>query len=89
LIFDLVEQKRDELGGSVEAAGSIGLAVVAAPGTAIIMHSLEVLGDLVGVHAVPTDSILVGECLSEDCVWTDGILSWYEDLVVGVTVTSL
>jgi hypothetical protein len=34
--------------------------------------------------ASPADSVLVVESLSEDCVWTDGIVSWYWDLVVWV-----
>jgi hypothetical protein len=29
------------------------------PGTVGIMYSLEVLGDLAGVHAAPADSVLV------------------------------
>jgi hypothetical protein len=58
LIFDLIEHARDELGGPVGEAGRIGLVGVAAPGTVnIIIHSLEVLGDLAGVHATPADSI--------------------------------
>jgi hypothetical protein len=52
------------------------MAVLAAPGTVNIMHCLEILGDLAGVHAVPADSVLVGECFSEDCIWTDGIVPW-------------
>jgi hypothetical protein len=59
---------------------------VAAPGTVNIIHSLEVLGDLARVHAAPADSVLVGERLSEDLVWTDGIVPWYWDLVVWVSV---
>jgi hypothetical protein len=62
------------------------VAVVAALGTVNIMHRFEVLGDLVGVHAAPADSVLVGKRLSEDCIWTDGIVPWYWDLVVGVAV---
>jgi hypothetical protein len=48
------------------------VAVVAAPGAVKIMHSLEVLGDLAGVHAAPADSALVGERFSEDGIGTDG-----------------
>jgi hypothetical protein len=41
------------------------------------MHNLEVLGDLAGVHATQADSVLVSECLSEDCIWTDSVVPWY------------
>jgi hypothetical protein len=64
--------------------GSVGLVVVTAPLTVNILHSLEVLGDLAGVHAAPADSVLVGEHLSKDYAWTDGIISWYWDLGLGV-----
>jgi hypothetical protein len=67
-------------------ADSIGVAVVAAPGTVSIVHTLEVSGDWAGVHAAPADSILVGERLSEECVWTNGIVPRYWGLVVGVSV---
>jgi hypothetical protein len=30
------------------------------------MHSLEVLGDLAGIHATQANSVLVGEYLSEN-----------------------
>ena len=52
------------------------MAVVAAPGAVNIMHSLEVLGDLAGVHAAPADSVLVGERLAEDGIGTDGVVPW-------------
>jgi hypothetical protein len=74
LIFDLVEENRDQLVGLVGEAGSVSLAVVTASGTVNIMHSLEVLGDLAGVHAAPFDSVLVGERFSRGYVWTDGIV---------------
>ena len=76
LIFELVEQQRDELGSPVGEARSIGVAIVAAPGAVNIMHSLEVLGDLAGVHAAPADSVLVGERLAEDGIGTDGVVPW-------------
>ena len=66
LIFDLIEEQCDELGDPVGEGGSVGIAVVAAPGTVNIMHCLEILGDLAGVHAAPANSVLVGECFSED-----------------------
>jgi hypothetical protein len=50
------------------------------------MHCLEVLRDLAGVHTAPADIVLVGECLSEDGVWTVAGVPWNWDLVVGVTV---
>jgi hypothetical protein len=59
---------------------------VAAPGTVNIMHSLEVLVYMAGVHAAPADSVLVGERLLEDSVWTDGTVPWYWNLSVGVSV---
>jgi hypothetical protein len=52
------------------------VAVVAAPGTVNIMHSLEILGDLAGVHAAPADSVLVSESLSEDGISTDRVVTW-------------
>ncbi len=57
-------------------AGSIGVAVVAAPVAVNILHRLEVLGDLARVHSAPTDSVLVSESLSEDCIWTDRVVPW-------------
>jgi hypothetical protein len=60
--------------------------IVGASGTLDIMHCLEILGDLAGVHSAPADSVLVGECFAEDCVWTDRIVPWEWDLVVWVAV---
>jgi hypothetical protein len=52
------------------------------------MHCLETLGDLARVHAAPADSVLVGECFSEDGIWTHGIVPWEWEwnLVVWVAV---
>jgi hypothetical protein len=50
LIFDLVEEWRDELGGPIGESGGICVAVVAALGTINIMRCLEILGDLAGVY---------------------------------------
>ena len=63
LFFDLVEMERDELCGPIGEGGSISVAVVTAPGAVYIVHCLEVLGDLDGVHAAQVDCVLVGECL--------------------------
>ena len=52
------------------------MAVMTAPGAVYVMYCLEVLGDLAGVHAAPADSVLVGECLSKDCIGMDGIVPW-------------
>jgi hypothetical protein len=49
------------------------VAVVAALETVKSMHCLEILGDLAGVHATLADSVLIGECLPENCVWADGL----------------
>jgi hypothetical protein len=76
LISDFVEEKRDKLGGPVGESCSICVAVVAALETVNIMHCLEILGELVGIHETPADSVMVSECLSEKCVWTDGVMTW-------------
>jgi hypothetical protein len=86
LVFDLGNQQRDQLGGPIGEAGSIGLAVVTAPGTVNIMNSLEVLGDFSGVHAAPADSVLFGERLSKDYAYTDGIVPRYWDFVFRLSV---
>jgi hypothetical protein len=58
-----------------ERMATFDVAVVAALGTTgNIMHCLEVLGDLAGVHATTADSVLIRECLSENCIWTDGVI---------------
>jgi hypothetical protein len=62
------------------------LALVAAPGTVTIMHSLEVLGYLAGVNAALADSVLVGERL--DHKRTEWIIPWFWGLVFGVSVTA-
>ena len=62
------------------------MAVVAALGTVDIMHCLEVLGDLAGVHASPADSVLIGECLAEYCVGTDAVIPGYGNLIVWIAV---
>ena len=62
------------------------MAVVAASGTVNVMHCLEVLGDLAGVHATPANSVLIGECLSENCIWTEEIVPWEGHLEIWVTV---
>ena len=62
------------------------MAVVAASGTVNVMHCLEVLGDLAGVHATPADSDLIGECLLEYCIGTDAVIPGFGNLVVGVAI---
>ncbi len=44
--------------------------------TVNIVHCLEVLGDLAGVHAAPADSVLVSGGHSEAYIWTHEVAAW-------------